>query len=48
VLPERLLRRQINNELFKVNGQAPPEVDLEWDIILRAAVDKLRSGSPLF
>jgi carboxyl-terminal processing protease len=46
-IPERLLRRQINNEIFKVNGQAPPEVDLEWDIVLKAAVERLRSGEPL-
>jgi len=47
-LTDRVLRHQINLELFRTNGISPPTVDLDWDIVLKAAVERLRTGEPLF
>ena len=43
VLEERIIRRLIRNELNKTNND-PPVFDLEFDIVLKSAVDVLRGN----
>ncbi|MCL2792754.1 MAG: S41 family peptidase [Spirochaetaceae bacterium] len=43
VLEERIIRRLIRNELNKTNND-PPVFDLEFDVVLKAAVDIIRGN----
>jgi carboxyl-terminal processing protease len=44
VLSSRIIRRLVRNELNRTNNN-PPLYDLEFDLVLKEAVDSLKAGN---